>query len=33
MTDAGKFILFPFKVNLNPFQPNSITSHSIFPLI
>ena len=30
MTDAGKFILFPFKVILISFQSNFITSQSIF---
>ena len=30
MTDAGKFILFPFKVMLTSFQSNSITSQIIF---
>ena len=30
MTDAGKFILFPFKVILSSCQWNSITSQSIF---
>ena len=30
MTEAGRFILFPFKVILTSFQSNSMTSHSIF---
>ena len=30
MVDAGKFILFPFKVILTSFHSNSITSQSIF---
>ena len=30
MPEAGRFILFPFKVMLTPFQSNSITSQSIF---
>ena len=30
MTDAGKFILSSFNVILTSFQPNSITSQSIF---
>ena len=30
MTDAGKFIFFPFKVILTSFQSNSIMSQSIF---
>ena len=30
MTEAGRFILFPFKVILTSFQSNSIMSHSLF---
>ena len=30
MTEAGRFILFPFKVILTSSQPNSTMSHSIF---
>ena len=30
MTEAGRFIVFPFKVILTSFQSKSITSHGIF---
>ena len=30
MTEAGRFILFPFKVILTSFQSNSIPSYSTF---
>ena len=30
LTEAGRFILFPFEVILTSSQSNSITSHSIF---
>ena len=30
MTEAGRFILFPFKVILTSFQSNFIMSHSMF---
>ena len=31
IADAGRFILFPFKVILTSFQSISMTSHNIFP--
>ena len=30
MTEAGRFILLPFRVILTSFQSNSVTLHSIF---